>query len=47
MEKKYKCKYCGKYTANKEMCTNCRSKLEAVRKLMKILEPYKKRGDTE
>ena len=43
MKRKYvnKCKYCGNKTNNKDTCHNCGLKLELVRKLVKMGEPYR------
>ena len=36
------CKYCGgKNDIHKDICSNCRSRLPLVKKLIKMLEPYK------
>ena len=47
---KYICKYCEKETPNENcICKNCYDKLPLVKKLCKMLEPYKKycRKDAE
>lgn len=43
MTKRYVCKYCGTRTNAVDcVCENCMSKRPLVRKLVKMLAPYKK-----
>lgn len=41
-KQKHVCKYCGSPTTALEMCDNCKIKLQLIRKIFKMLEPYKK-----
>ena len=48
VERKYKCKYCGKMITNKLcICTNCEGKLRLVRKLLRMVKEAKNGGDTD
>lgn len=39
-----KCKYCGKAVNNNTICYRCMQKLKLVRILVKMCDPYRKRG---
>lgn len=45
MERKYKCKYCDKMIPNKDgMCSHCKTKLELVRKLLRMVRDAKEKS---
>ena len=37
-----RCVYCGFVVTSGDLCNNCRNKLPLVRKLVKMLKPYRR-----